>query len=63
VPGRGVVGRHRIGNESAAEPGRRKIGLDGVKKIRVRLIDGRTCLRGSDEKAHDMVVLGHVLNL
>lgn len=42
--------------------GSEQIGL-GVGKIRVRLVDLRIGPRGSDEKAHDMVVLGYVLNL
>jgi hypothetical protein len=38
-------------------------GLGGVGKIRVKLVDARTGPRGSSEQAHNMVVLGHVLNL
>jgi hypothetical protein len=47
--------RRKLGSEQT--------GLDGVGKIRVRLVDARTGPRGSDEQAHNMVVLGHVLNL
>jgi hypothetical protein len=43
--------------------GSEQTGLDGVGKIRVRLVDARTEPRGSDEQAYIMVVLGHVLNL
>jgi hypothetical protein len=43
--------------------GSEQTGLSGVGKIRVRLVDARTGLRGSDEQTHNMVVLGHVLNL
>ena len=43
--------------------GSEQTGLGGVGKIRVRLVDARTGPRGSDEQAHNMVVLGHVLNL
>jgi hypothetical protein len=37
--------------------------LGGVGKIRIRLVDARTEPRGFDEQAHNMVVLGYVLNL
>ena len=43
--------------------GSEQTGLGGVGKIRVRLVDARTKPRGSGEQAHNMVVLGHVLNL
>jgi hypothetical protein len=43
--------------------GSEQISLGDVGKIRVRLVDLRIGPRGSDEKARDMVVLGHVLNL
>jgi hypothetical protein len=37
--------------------------LGGVGKIRVRLVDASTETRGSGEQTHNMVVLGHVLNI
>ena len=43
--------------------GSEQTGLGGVGKIRVRLVYAKTGPRGSDEQAHNMVVLGHVLNL
>jgi hypothetical protein len=43
--------------------GSEQTGLGGVGKIRVKLVDAMTGPRGSDEQAHSMVVLGHVLNL
>jgi hypothetical protein len=42
--------------------GSEQTGLGGVGKIRVRPVDARTEPRGSDEQAHNTVVLGHVLN-
>jgi hypothetical protein len=43
--------------------GNEQTGLGGVGKIKVRLVDARTGPRGSDEEAHERVVLGHILNL
>jgi hypothetical protein len=42
--------------------GQEQTGLGGVEKIRARLVDARTGPRESGEQAHNMVVLGHVLN-
>jgi hypothetical protein len=47
----------------ATKTGSEQTVLGGIGKIIVRLVDARTGPRGSSEQTHNMVVLGHVLNL
>jgi hypothetical protein len=65
--GGGRKGRSRVASHREwvgwRKRGSEQTGLDGVRKIRVRLVDARTGPRGSGEQAHNMVVLCHVLNL
>lgn len=61
APGRVGVWQCASGMGRRQKRSNEQTSLGGVGKIRIKLID-KTGPRGSDEQAHNMVILGHVLN-